>query len=104
MGDRNNVKITYSTGDNVYLYSHWGGSELRDIVQRVIERTTRLEDESYLARAIFSAMVAEDINGETGYGIAPYPPDQDASNRMIHIDYSTKYGTTPQIDWTHEGE
>jgi hypothetical protein len=106
MGDRNNVKITYGTGDSVYLYSHWGGSQLEGIVQRVIERTTRLSDESYLARAIFSAMVADDIEGELGYGIAPYPPDQDAGNKMIHIDYNARDTTSgvPQIDWAYGGE
>ncbi len=102
MGDRNNVKITYSTGDAVYLYTHWGGSELAELVQRVIDRTTRVSDESYFARSIFSEMIAEDIHGETGFGIAPYAPDQDYGNKMIHIDYTTGK-STPAIDWEYTG-
>jgi len=101
MGDRNNVKITYRTGDSVYLYSHWGGSELAELVQRVLNRTTRLSDESYFARAIFSEMISEDIHSETGFGIAPYAPDQDASNYMIHIDYTKSTGVTPDIEWRY---
>jgi len=103
MGDRNNIKITYSTGQSVYLYSHWGGSELKDIVVHALETSGRVEDESYFARVLFCAMVAEsdDLRGETGYGIAPYVVDQDANNKMIHIDYSTKYAH-PQIDYEYE--
>lgn len=105
MGDRNNIKVTYHTGDSVYLYSHWGGSGLRDIVQRALNTSGRVSDESYFTRVLFSRMVADDIEGETGYGIAPYPPDQDASNDMIHIDYSENQGSTPAIDWEYrEGE
>ena len=107
MGDRNNIKITYSTGDSVYLYSHWGGSELQDIVANAVMTSGRVTDESYFARVLFSRMVTSggtrDIDSETGYGIAPYPPDQDANNKMVHIDYSTEYDQ-PQIDYEYEGE
>ena len=101
MGDRNNIKITYHNGKSVYLYSHWGGSGLRDIVVQALETSGRVDDESYFTRVLFSKMIENDVNGETGYGIAPYAPDQDVSNKMIHIDYSTKYAT-PQIDYEHE--
>ena len=105
MGDRNNIKITYHTGDSIYLYGHWIGDEIREIVANAVETSGRVEDESYFARVLFCAMVAEsdDLRGETGYGIAPYPPDQDANNKMVHIDYSTKYAH-PQIDYEYEGE
>jgi len=102
MGDRNNVKITYRTGDSVYLYSHWTGSDLADIVRDALQDSGRVNDESYFARVIFSRMVKDDIEGETGYGIAPYAPDQDASNRMVHIDYTTGEGVGPQIDWEYQ--
>jgi hypothetical protein len=101
MGDRNNIKITYRTGDSVYLYSHWGGSELGDIVRSALAESARVSDESYFARVLFSRMIRDDIDGETGFGIAPYAPDQDYGNKMIHIDYNTKPGTIPAIDWEH---
>jgi hypothetical protein len=105
MGDRNNIKVTYHTGDSVYLYSHWGGSELAEVVKRCLETSGRVDDESYFTRVLFCAMLGDNLQdwrGETGFGIAPYAPDQDYGNKMIHIDYSTEYGTTPQIDWAHE--
>lgn len=100
MGDRNNIKITYSNGASVYLYSHWGGSQLRDIVAEAVTTSGRLDDESYFARVLFSKMIQDDIQGETGYGIAPYPPDQDANNKMIHIDYSKR--AWPIVRYDHE--
>jgi hypothetical protein len=106
MGNRNNIKITYRTGDSVYLYSHWGGSELQDIVANAVMTSDRVEDESYFARVLFSRMIMNEIEGETGYGIAPYPPDQDANNKMVHIDYrgaSALSDWRPQIDYEYEG-
>lgn len=104
MGDRNNIKITYHTGDSVYLYSHWGGSELMDIVANAVETSGRVTDESYFTRVLFSRMIADEVDGETGYGIAPYVVDQDASNKMVHIDYSNAEDNkgVPQVNYRHE--
>ena len=63
----------------------------------------RVTDESYFARVLFSRMIMNEIESETGYGIAPYAPDQDANNKMVHIDYSTEHDH-PQIDYEYEGE
>jgi len=111
MGDRNNIKITYGTGDSIYLYGHWIGNELREIVANAVEASNRVTDESYFARILFCRMVTSngtrEIDGETGYGIAPYKVDQDANNKMVHIDYTKADASTkwrPQIDYEYEGE
>ncbi len=113
MGDRNNIKITYSTGDSVYLYGHWIGDQLREIVaDEMGDRSGRVCDESYFARILFCRMVTsgglEDIHNTTGYGIAPYAVDQDASNTMVHIDYrgvSELSKWLPAVDYEYtEGE
>ena len=109
MGDRNNIKITYTNGQSIYLYSHWGGSELRDIVANAMETSGRVDDESYFARVLFSRMVTSggtrDIDSETGYGIAPYAPDQDYNNKMVHVDYTRARdnGGLPQVDYEYDG-
>ena len=103
MGNRNNIKITYHTGDSIYLYGHWIGDEIREIVANAVETSDRVTDESYFARVLFSRMIMNEIESETGYGIAPYAPDQDANNKMVHIDYSTEHDH-PQIDYEYEGE
>ena len=105
MGDRNNIKITYGNGQSVFLYSHWGGSQLEEIVKRALWSSDRVTDESYFVRVLFSRMISEDIDSETGYGIAPYVVDQDANNKMVHIDYTKATEETfwrPQVDYKHE--
>ena len=108
MGDRNNIKITYSTGDSVYLYGHWIGNEIHDIVRDAMENSGRVTDESYFARVLFSKMIVSggtrDIDSETGYGIAPYVVDHDPGNKMIHIDYrgvSELSQWRPQVDYEY---
>lgn len=97
MGDRNSIKITYSTGDSVYLYGHWIGNEIHDIVKQALVSSDRVADESYFARVLFSRMIADsDPDSETGFGIAPYVVDHDTGNKMIHIDYR---GVSGLCDW-----
>lgn len=77
MGMRQNIELTYSDGNKIYLYSHWGGDELGKgldtIVKKALARHERWDDEAYLARIIFSELVKNEIDSETGYGLAPYP-------------------------------
>lgn len=82
MGDRGQIKII-DTG--VYLYSHWCGYQLFDIVKRVIQRGKRLDDPEYLARIIFCEMVKDDIDGETGYGIGN-SKHGDLDNPLVEVD------------------
>ena len=108
MGNRNSIKITYRTGDSVYLYGHWIGNEIHDIVKRALWSSDRVTDESYFARVLFSRMVTSggtrDIDSETGYGIAPYVVDHDAGNMMVHIDYTKATEETlwhPAVDYEY---
>jgi hypothetical protein len=66
MGTRAQVLIK-DTG--IYLYQHYDGNELFDIVKRAIAKKMRWEDTEYLTRIIFSEMIKDNIAGETGYGI-----------------------------------
>lgn len=72
MGDRAMVKIKDNEG-GVYLYTHWRGSELADVVQTALARKIRWDDSEYLARIVFDAMTAGHQGEETGYGIASGP-------------------------------
>jgi hypothetical protein len=53
----------------VVLYTHWGANEMEDDLRDVLSRKKRWTDHSYLSRMIFSRMIRNDIDGETGYGI-----------------------------------
>jgi len=73
MGDRAQVHIVAHKGKeynhDVWLYTHWGGVSLPDVVAHAISRGERWTDAEYLTRIIFSEMIIDDIRGETGYGI-----------------------------------
>ena len=66
MGERGQILIK-DTG--VYLYTHWTGYRLKNILQESLSKKWRWNDEDYLTRIIFDVMKDGDTTGETGYGI-----------------------------------
>jgi len=67
MGDRGQVLIK---DNGVYLYTHWGASDLVQTVRAALARgKDRWHDDEYLTRIIFSEMIKDDLMGTTGYGI-----------------------------------
>ena len=83
MGDRANVQVV-SDDDSVFLYSHWGGTELLFVLQNALSRRVRWDDHAYLARIIFGEMVKDDVLGELSYGISSSPPD--GGDRTLRVD------------------
>jgi hypothetical protein len=82
MGDRANVVIRDDyVRDNdreaVFLYSHWGGYELPEVVRRALARRERWDDAPYLARIVFDTMIGGHQGGETGFGISTRIPDNE---------------------------
>jgi len=75
LGDRGQVKVIQWGDKPVYLYTHWGASELVETVKSVLRRKLRWDDDAYLTRMIFSKMIEDDIDGELGYGISAGPCD-----------------------------
>lgn len=84
MGDRAQVKV----GD-VYLYTHWHGTELKQAVHKALARKQRWEDAEYLTRIIFCEMLALDgedaLTEATGFGISAFLHD-DNEHPLIEID------------------
>lgn len=77
MGDRANVVVRDNWPDEqgekeaVFLYSHWGGTELPEVLRQALVRgEERWSDGSYLARIIFAEMIKGDPEGSTGFGIS----------------------------------
>jgi len=74
MGDRANIVIEpEGEGSSIYLYSHWGGTDLPETLRRALQRgRDRWDDKPYLTRIIFCEMVKDsggDLNTLTGLGI-----------------------------------
>lgn len=70
MGDRANVKIIDGLNPPVFLYTHWSGSELPEVVRQALARRQRWDDAPYLTRIIFCEMVKGHEAYETGFGIS----------------------------------
>lgn len=66
MGDRGQVLIK---DEGVYLYTHWGATNLVGVVASSLSRQERWDDPEYLARIIFCEMVIDDVGSPIGYGI-----------------------------------
>lgn len=95
MGERGNIVIVqhgYGVDDEtkfLYLYSHWRGHELLGVVRSALRRgQDRWDDEPYLARIIFSELIRDDIDGDTGYGISAYLTDY--SHPSVVVDCEQK--------------
>jgi hypothetical protein len=93
MGNRNSIVIqeqdSYGVNTNpLYLYSHWHGQELDQVVATALHRgKSRRNDSAYLTRIIISDLLRDDIDGTTGFGISQIPQDHDDPNHMIFINF-----------------
>ena len=102
MGDRGNIEIvqgTRHTGvgeepralDSVFLYTHWRGSQVAQILASALNRSEgRGSDPSYLTRIIFNELQGDDRTS-TGFGISVGQPDDN--------EYSI-----PKVVWQHDKE
>jgi len=93
MGDRANVKITFSSSPHpIYFYTHSHGSDLPEIVGAAIQRRKRWDNDAYLARIIFSEMLKADgdgvLNSEYGFGISSRIGDNE--HPVIHVNTKNK--------------
>lgn len=116
MGDRANIvvvnrrPVTRSDGKPlmVYLYSHWGGSELPEVLRLALARRLRWDDDQYLARIIFDQMVGDQHGEEANFGISAALMDN--SYPVLVVDCQTqtvgfaKEGEEPECSkiWTFE--
>lgn len=79
MGDRGNIVVEFpqqagveQTPQRIYLYTHWHGYRLGEVLRKSLSRgTSRWDDPPYLARIIFSDMIEGQEQELTGFGISP---------------------------------
>ena len=105
MGDRANVGIRGTDGNTIFLYLHWGGADVHEIVANAIAHAmARDGDESYFTRIFISRVIEEDWNKETGVGmlVNKLPSSGDGYDVPIY-DYVTKKITCHQEKWDNAG-
>ena len=90
MGDRANIAIKHIPAEGqqpqfIYLYSHWGGSELPETLQSALMRgKSRWGDGQYLNRIIFNQVTMGEEKELTGFGLSTYIGD--GGRRVIEVD------------------
>lgn len=84
MGDRGNIVVRGPYGD-VWFYTHWYGTDMKYILQRALARNQRWDDAAYLARIIFSELIKNDVDGETGYGISTHMLDNEHGILVVDV-------------------
>ena len=100
MGKRRNVKLEYGTNTietnesihphAIYFYTHWDALHMPQKLQNALIRgKERWNDESYLARIIFSDLIKGEEMDITGYGIAPYEMDPNYPTIIVNLTNNT---------------
>jgi hypothetical protein len=103
MGMRQTANLHYSDGGTVAVYAHWDGdddinaSPLAEKIRTALKRRERWDDEGYLARIIISAILKEDIDGATGYGI--YANSDGGAGEYPSIEVNLAEGTVNGITY-----
>ena len=93
MGDRRHAIIRGDDGKEIYVYVHWLGSELPDIVRGALIRaddktlggnTSRLDDAPYLTRVIIEqVIIASGLGSNLSVGISTGPMDSEYDDVVI---------------------
>jgi hypothetical protein len=101
MGDRGNIAIKQHSG-TVYLYSHYGGSELPQVLQDALKKHELWDDPTYLARIIFDAMEdGENLHGSaTGLGISA--SEDDNNHPLINVDCGNQQVSIANKSWSFQ--
>ena len=96
MGMRRNIKLEYGTNTietnesihphSIYFYTHWDALNMPQKLQSALIRgKARWNDESYLARIIFSDLIKGEEMDLLGYGIATYEMDQNYPTIAVNL-------------------
>lgn len=89
MGDRAHVYIHEGITPGVWIYTHWSGTELPDLVSKALASPSaraRWGDTMYLTRIVTESLLAGASNAETGWGIGAQPGDTGDGHRVVDVD------------------
>ena len=87
MGDRANVYIHEGDRPGVYLYTHWNGTDLPEMVEQALSTpraVARRNDGPYLTRILIEEIIGSERGTETGWGVSAEVGD--GSDRIVDVD------------------
>jgi len=88
MGDRAHVYVHEGNRPGVWIYTHWDGTRLPELVAKAIDTPVargRLTDTGYLTRILINALTADAEPG-LGWGVDTEPGDTGDGYRVVVID------------------
>jgi len=89
MGDRANVKIKEPNGNNIYIYTHWEGTEWPELLQQALYKAeSRWDDPAYLQRVLITEMCKGAGDDITGYGVSSSMGDNE--HDIMEVDVEAK--------------
>lgn len=96
MGDRGNIVFIDRRVEVVgytFLYTHWGGSGIREVLQATLLTRKRWMDGAYLCRLTFDQLLEDEprTGGETGYGISAFMGDNEHDVLLVDTDNQKVY-------------
>jgi len=99
MGDRGQVRLVSEGSPDIYLYTHWGATELPEVVANALARGKgRWGDDEYLNRIIFTEMIKDDVMSETGFGIGT--AEHGDVWRVVTVNHDSKTVEVTQFEKT----
>lgn len=105
MGDRGNIYVVdQDPAHGIYLYSHWGGSDLPKWLAVTLQTPAARgrwgdgwSDSAYLTRIICSAMFGDAV-GPTGFGVSTFLSDNEYPITILDL-----RGRVPTVWFAAEG-
>jgi hypothetical protein len=90
MGDRGQIEMCFDESPSVFLYTHWRGCELKQILASALHHADgRWHDDEYVTAIIFRGMIADRNDDDLiWYGIGP---DRHGDLNEPLIQVSTEY-------------
>jgi hypothetical protein len=86
MGDRANIVVRDKGQPQIFLYTHWHGTELPETLRQALARHERWDDSPYLTRIIFCRMVKGQEGDATGFGISTSMCDNEHPLLIVDIE------------------
>jgi hypothetical protein len=69
--NRANLVVETEWDKRVFLYTHWDGERVPEVVQKTLDNKLRLDDPLYLTRMLFCKLCpVKEWDSEYGYGIS----------------------------------
>jgi hypothetical protein len=90
MGDRATFVFEQEDGNAIYLYGHWAGSGMMEVLcMALLSSKPRWNDENYATRISISQIIGNEWNEETGWGISTYFCDSEHSVPVVNFKTQT---------------